>query len=641
MPKKRSESFFGMHFDFHAGPNQINIGEFCDYDTLEELITAVKPDYVQCDTKGHPGISSYPTKAGNPAPEMKGDILRMWREVTARHDVALYGHHSGVWDNEALKNHPDWAACDANGNPDQHHTSCFGPYVDEQLIPELLEMALEYGLDGAWVDGDCWAAQPDYSKWAAEQYKQRYSAEPPAQDSEDYYQFMKFCRHGFRDYVNKYVRALHNAAPDFQITSNWMYSSFMPEPSIIPIDFISGDYEPNNSLNSARFEGRAIASQGECWDLMAWGFSLANGRSNLKEYEQLCQEAAEVIMLGGGFQFYNPQLVGSVLKRAIPMWADVARFCREREELCHNAEAVPQVGIILSRKANYHDIQCLYTNHGKYTDEVRNTLLAVLDAGYSAEILMTHKALGCDLSKYGCIIVTDISLIEADLRCALLDYANNGGKLIISGYNSAQLFLPYLDVDIIGGNENPTNLYLEDSTGHRGTIYSPYRDIMLTSNARPLAKFSFADNNSDADHIAASVTDYGSGNVCGIYFNIGSYVQKRNASVRRTLRDILGKLFVPSVRVDKHENVEVALMKKDGELRVNLLNLNGDHSNKDCSGFERVPPVYNLKVEIDCAEAPQKLMLQPAGLSLDFEYSDGVVKTTIPELHIHSVICVK
>ena len=71
--KKRSESFFGLHFDFHAHKDQVNIGSFCDYETIDKLIEEVKPDYIQCDTKGHVGISSYPTKVGTQANEMKGD----------------------------------------------------------------------------------------------------------------------------------------------------------------------------------------------------------------------------------------------------------------------------------------------------------------------------------------------------------------------------------------------------------------------------------------------------------------------------------------------------------------------------------------------------------------------------------------
>ena len=86
--RKRKDSFFGLHFDFHATRNSVGLGD-CDVELIDKMLSEVKPDFVQCDTKGHPGISSYPTKVGNPAPEMKGDLLRTWRELTKKHDVEI------------------------------------------------------------------------------------------------------------------------------------------------------------------------------------------------------------------------------------------------------------------------------------------------------------------------------------------------------------------------------------------------------------------------------------------------------------------------------------------------------------------------------------------------------------------------
>jgi hypothetical protein len=160
---KRAESFFGFHFDFHAGPDCPEIGKNTTREMIEKIIDQVHPDYLQIDCKGHPGLSSYPTKVGNQAPGFVGDPLRTWREVTAERGVAVYMHYSGVWDSEAIRRHPDWAAVNADGTTNKNATSFFGPYVDRLMIPQLRELAHDYGVDGAWIDGDCWAAVPDYS----------------------------------------------------------------------------------------------------------------------------------------------------------------------------------------------------------------------------------------------------------------------------------------------------------------------------------------------------------------------------------------------------------------------------------------------------------------------------------------------
>ena len=52
-------------------------------------------------------------------------------------------------------------------------TSVFGPYSDKLLIPQLIELAVDYKLDGAWVDGDCWATVIDNSVVAKNAFTQQ------------------------------------------------------------------------------------------------------------------------------------------------------------------------------------------------------------------------------------------------------------------------------------------------------------------------------------------------------------------------------------------------------------------------------------------------------------------------------------
>ena len=140
--KKRSDSFFGLHFDFHP-TEDIVVGDDLRYDVIAKLLDETKPDYVQVDTKGHPGLSSYPTKVGTPAPLMRGDHLRMWRELTAERGIALYGHHSGLFDKRVCKDHPEWAVVNEDGSVNQEFLSVFSEYDDKFLIPQLLELALD------------------------------------------------------------------------------------------------------------------------------------------------------------------------------------------------------------------------------------------------------------------------------------------------------------------------------------------------------------------------------------------------------------------------------------------------------------------------------------------------------------------
>src|SRR4051794_291227 len=78
----RDGRLFAMHWDFHAQPDDTEVGAGLTHDVLRTWITDLQLDWVQCDCKGAWGLTSYPTKVGTPAPGLVGDLLAMHRDVT-------------------------------------------------------------------------------------------------------------------------------------------------------------------------------------------------------------------------------------------------------------------------------------------------------------------------------------------------------------------------------------------------------------------------------------------------------------------------------------------------------------------------------------------------------------------------------
>ena len=133
--KTRRDCFLGLHFDFHAMEGEC-VGSIIDTESIGMMLDATCPDMIQVDTKGHPGISSYMTKAGVQAEYMNMDVLRVWRELTAQRGIRLYAHHSGLYDQAQAVLHPEWAVVSADGIVSKEFMSPFSPYVDEVLIPK-------------------------------------------------------------------------------------------------------------------------------------------------------------------------------------------------------------------------------------------------------------------------------------------------------------------------------------------------------------------------------------------------------------------------------------------------------------------------------------------------------------------------
>ena len=435
---KRANSFLGIHFDFHAGLDGTNVGAHTTPAMVENIINLVHPDYLQIDCKGHAGYCSYPTKVGNPVPGFVGDPLRVWRDVTARRGVGLYMHYSGVWDSKAVADHPNWAALGADGKSGGKATSVFGPYAEKLLIPQLRELAGDYGVDGAWVDGECWATVPDYSPAAVKAFRDATGLQyvPRKPGETNWFEFLQFHREAFRKYLRHYVSEVKQTNPDFELCSNWAFTDHMAEPVSAPVDFLSGDYSPQDSVNSARVSARYLARQGKPWDLMAWSFSTQPNRSQ-KSAVQLQREAAVVLALGGGFQAYFKQKRdGSIYDEQMPVMAEVAKFCRARQAICHHAEAVPQVALLFSTAANYRKLNGLFPrSYGNLT----SALLPLLENQYSVEVLGEHHLTG-RMSQYPLIVVPGWEYLEPKFRDELVAYVKSGGNLLVIGPKTTALF---------------------------------------------------------------------------------------------------------------------------------------------------------------------------------------------------------
>jgi hypothetical protein len=638
---KRADSFLGVHFDFHAGPDCTEIGKNTTREMIENIINLVGPDYLQIDCKGHRGLSSYPTKVGNPAPGFVGDPLRLWRQVTAERGVSLYLHYSGVWDSEAIIQHPDWGVINADGSTNDRATSFFSPYADQLLIPQLRELAGDYGVDGAWIDGECWAAAPDWSEPALKAFRDTTGITniPRKPGDPHWHEFLDFNRELFRRYLRHYLGEVKQTHPQFELCSNWAYTDHMAEPVSAPLDFLSGDYSPDDSVNSARVSARYLARQGVAWDLMAWSFSLkarGQGESSQKTAVQLQREAAVVLALGGGFQAYFKQKRdGSVFDEQLPVMAEVAKFCRDRQALCHHAEAVPQVALLLSTAGHYRRINGLYPRD---LGRLSGVLQALLESQYSVEVLGEHHLAG-RMPEYPLIVVPEWEYLEAEFCSQLVAYVKAGGNLLLIGPRTAALFESVLGVTLSGEPkvESRHLAHHDTLTAVKGLM----QDLECGAQTRAFGRLHTADNIESRSQPAAVITPMGRGRIAATSFDLGQdYAQGRSPGLRRFVNDLARELFPqPLVEVRGSTDVDVSLARNRGQLLVNLVNTGGPHQSAGI--IEAIPPVGPLAVTIRQPTKPVQVNLEPGGRPLPFDYRDGAIHLALPRLEIHEIIVVR
>jgi hypothetical protein len=641
--KRRAESFFGIHFDLHPNPADLALGKDLRKEQVLRFLDAVKPDYVQYDCKGHVGWLGFPSQVGPSVPNIVQDSLAIWREATRERGVALYIHFSGVWDDQAVARHPDWAAITREGAIDRQKTSTFGPYVDQLMLPQLKEAVAKYDLDGAWIDGECWAVRPDWGEIP----RQRFLAESGFARVPDYptdpgwKEWLDFHRAQFRRYVRHYVEEMHKAHPQVQIASNWLYSTMVPEKPELPVDFLSGDYLGNAPIAGARLDARYLARNGKSWDLMAWGFQMSSDNPTgyvHKPAVQLEQEAGVVLAQGGGFQiYYQPSREGHLDDHFIGVMASVAHFCRARQPFCWKTETVPQVAVLYSRHSLYRHTNKLFGGWGNFDLCAKGWLDALIEAHFSVDILPDWQ-LATDGPRYPLIVVPEWQEIGPEAEAQLRTLAANGVSLLIAGADNVRRFADLLGVAPLGEPVFNAEAFLAGSE-----IIAPART--LWQEIEPLAgttvlgyRFPRRDTSKDGI-IAATSRSLGAARLLAAPGSLGEvFAQNHAPALREFLGGLAAHAFQPMAELDAPASVELVLRRRGNLLQAHLLNTSGMQVAARYAAIDAVMPVPHLTLRVRSHRAPKSVLLQPGNRRLAHRWHAGVIEIAYGPLAMYDIV---
>jgi len=641
-------SFFGVHYDLHAGAGDTCLGEACTYEHIREELEKVRPDFVQYDCKGHPGYAGYPTRVGTPSPGIKRDALKVWRQVTRDMAIPLSVHYSGVFDEVAGQKHPDWQRQDAEGNPHKGRMCCNGPYVDELMIPQLLEVIQWYDVDGFWIDGDNWATTICYCDRCRSLFaRESGCAEPPvSRGGEMWAEWMAFQRRSFERYVTRYANAVHNAKPACLVCSNWSYSVRQPDEISAPVDYLSGDFAPAFGLESTALEARFLDSRHVTWDLMAWTFFRMGDRPHsTKTPDHLKQDVAVVLACGGNVFLYDqPRRDGHLIGWHQDLEAEVARFVREREPVCARSRSVPQVALLHSQSHYYAN-----TNQAPYgganegaTAPLQGALQALLENHYHVDV-MNEDELRRRLNEYNLLVVAEQTSLPPRLVSDIVQYVRAGGRLLVTGAETVRLFRDVLGLSFEG--EASERTFCLPADGEAVTVRGNWQVIRCES-ARELLPLMKSEEVAEAPAPvpSAAVNEIGkgiAGAVPGPVFE--AYNSTHYPRLRTFVRDVLKEVAGPQqVQLEGPPCVHVAVREKEGKTIVHLVNLSTGHPlSPTNAAVEAVPEVGPLTLRVRCPHQPKTVRLVPEREGLQWQWADGRLTVRIGAVRIHSALVIE
>lgn len=640
--------FFGLHYDLHARADDTELGAGLTHDHLRNALQRIRPDWVQCDCKGHPGYTSWPTQVGSTSPGMVQDMLRIYREVTAELGIPLGMHYSGVIDNRAIELHPDWAAIDAEGQPSPGSTCRNSPYVTELMIPQLMEIIDCYDVDGFWVDGENWGSKPCWCKRCKAEFSRRtgLTTVPSTPDEAGWRAWLDYHRELFVEYVTLYTNAVHGRKPACMVCSNWMYTLRQPEPVEAPVDYLSGDYTPDWGADRAALEGRFIESRGLSWDLMAWGFTRGwdgtkYGPHLMKTAVHLCQELAGVVALGGAVMVYTqPARTGHLSGWQHDILADVAQFCRARRDPCFGSQTASEVAILHLSETLYDRNQPLY-NLGGAQAPIEGALHVMQETGRSVDILCRDKALQ-GLDRYKLIVLPEPSVIGSDMVAELRRYASQGGCVFVSGSTLSDRLADFVGA-VPAGNALAEHVSMA-AAGRSAMVLKGWRPVTPVDGASILRRRLWCDDpaGGESSDVLVTLHRFGRGQVLAAHGPLfESYAMGHTSCVRALVSDLVGALAIGwDIVVEGPSWLEVIARRQDSRLVINLINRSSASTMSPTRSIvESIAPIGPVTIKIRHAEAPGHVCAVPAS-PITWAWADGKVTVQLDSIHIHSAIVV-
>lgn len=654
--------FFGLHFDIHATQKDILLGKCVTEKHLIEQFEKIKPDFVQCDCKGHPGVASYPTKIGVAAKGIVKDALKVWRGATKKMGIPLVMHYSGVWDTAALALHPEWGRVDSDGVVSTDNTCPLSDYTDKYMVPQLEEIITGYEVDGFWVDGENWASSPCYCDKCRALFTEKAGTEkaPTNKDEANWLEWLSFSRDNFVDHVRRYTQAIHKVSKTCTSCSNWMYTVRQPDDITVDIDYISGDFAWTWSCANAAMEARFMDSRDKKWDLMAWAFTSYGPMDSwvFKTVPAICQEASVVMSCGGAVTIYDtPNRWGTLVDWHMSDLADVAKFCRARQQYCQDTKSVPQAVIIHTKEHYYANSSPLY-NFGQATRQLEGALHLFMENNIHTDIISGDKAIKPssvgvkEISKYPLCIVPEQQNLTDELVITLKEYVKQGGHLIVTGIEQSRKFedilgVYFIDGEVVKGRNDIANLSLEVGRrtvpiiGELGNVAVRNKDAQITIpilDSRDAGEFK-----NETGFLFSSTKDYGNGKVVGIYMDIcEKHYLSHYPQMRTLFGNIIEQLNIESlIKVTAPARVCVSVREKNDNLYVNFVNLGCDHPTTPHNTIiENVPDVNNISARIKLDKCPKSVTLAPDNSSVDWSYEQGYFTANISRVGIHDILVV-
>ena len=641
-----------VHLDFHTS-EFVPVGDKFSKEQFQSALKAGHVDSITVFSKCHHGWSYHPTEKNEMHPTLKFDLLGAQLEACKEIGVNAPVYISAGFDEKDFRKHPEWrwvvtddkARQKEYENEVHFHQLCFNTDYLDVLCSQIEEVMVKYNPCGIFLD----IISPKICY--CEKCKSDMKALGLNIENEDDRE--KFSQMVF----NKYLEATNAAVRKHSATATIFHNQ-----GHIP----KGDYrfiEKNTHL-----ELESLPTGG--WGYDHFPLSAAYTRT-LKDYEflgmtgkfhhswgefggfkhpnALIYEAALSVMNGAGCSVGDQMHPSGEMNMATyNLIGKAYSMVEEKEPWLIGAKNIADIAVLSA--------ESITGDRNVKADAGANRML--LESNYLYDFIDET----IDISKYKLLVLPDVSGISDEMTEKVKAFLNNGGKVIASAKSIVKnnKFILDFGSEYIGENEfNPTYLVPHYDTVNGVTEYLMRADFnkfsvtdgeVIASVQNPyfnrtlehFCSHAHTPNNPEEEFAGAVINN----NIAYIGWDIFSaYALHGHLCFKELFKAILEKMLgsEKTVTVDIPDKAVVTYTHQEKEQR-NILHLLYAHTTvrgENTEVIEDTVSLYNVKCSVKYNKKPGRVVLQPQNKEIAFEYVNGEVKFTVPEVDIHAMVVIE
>ncbi len=645
--------FRQVHLDFHTSPAVPEIGAEFDKQEWQEALKKGHVDSITVFSKCHHGYSYHPSKINEIHPNLKFDLLKAQLEACAEIGVKAPVYISAGFDEKDAREHPEWllrnkdqiGAVEGFEHPG-YHLVCFNtPYLDK-LLAEIEEVMTVYNPCEIFLDivGERMCYCP---KCLEDMKNQGYDYNNDADVAE-------FGKKIYRRYLDETCRAVKKHNPDTVIYQNSGHLSKGRRDLVdtmehfelesLPTGGWGYDHFPMSAAYARTMRENYLGMTGKFHG--TWGEFGGFKHPNALIYETSLSLAEGAGSSIGDQMHPEGRLNPSTFELIGKAYAEVEK----KEPWCKGAKNIADIAVL--------SVESMGINRNG--DEGR------ADVGANRILLETKRLYNFidkdeDFSKYKLIIMPDYINFDSELKAKTDEYLSNGGKLLLSGASGLDEnneFCVDAGIKYIGKNEFSPTFFIPDFDAVNGRteyLMRPVSHRFENINAEVLAygqnpyfnrtaehfcSHQHAPNNRDFTYPTAVIK----GNIAYIGWEaFCGYAASGDLHIKELIAYVIGRLLggEASIEVKNLPDRGIATLTQQAKRKiVHLLFAHTSKRGRDTEIIEDIVPVFNIGVSVKC-DKPEKIILVPQSIELDFEYHNGRAIFTVPEVYIHQMISVE